>query len=367
MINPGRMRRASMALAGLLAIAPALGAMEKVARKAPDRNLQNLRRDIDAVLKREVFAPAIVGIDIRDLATGEVLFERNATTNLKPASTMKLFTTAAILAAEGPHSERAAHAAAVAEVMDAEGISWRPDATTVETAARQDAFGRILGDVYLVGRGDPNLSDRLDWRGEKNPFDRLAADLRDAGITRIEGRLIGHDALFSDESVPDSWTADDLVWSYGAEVSALSAFDNTITLRLEPGEIEGDRGRLTQGPQTAFLRLINRTTTGPEGSPQTLSLKRVLGSREVLLEGSIPKLGRPWSGEVAAPEPALFATTLLSEALIRRGITVDGGVLALRDALPQGLRPLASVHGPGIVEQIRIVNKESQNLHADGG
>ena len=86
-----------------LMVASAGAAEKKSERKASDAILEKLRRDIETVLKREVFAPAIVGVDIRDLDTGAVLFERNATTNLKPASTMKLFTTAAILAAEGPH------------------------------------------------------------------------------------------------------------------------------------------------------------------------------------------------------------------------------------------------------------------------
>ena len=52
-----------------------------------------LARAIESILKRDVFAPAIVAIDIRDLDTGKMLFEKNATTNVKPASTMKLFTT----------------------------------------------------------------------------------------------------------------------------------------------------------------------------------------------------------------------------------------------------------------------------------
>ena len=324
-----------------------------------------LRRSIEAILEREVFQPAIVGVEIRDLKTGVVVFEKNASINLKPASTMKLFTTAAILDAEGPHSERAAHDAAVAEVMDAEGNAWRPDSTTVETTARQDVFGRILGDVYLIGRGDPNLSDRVDWRGLTNPFDRLAMDLATAGVTRIEGRIVGHDALFTDESIPDSWTADDLVWSYGAEVSALSAFDNTVSLSLAPGELEGDPGRLDRRPETSYLTIANRTRTGAEGSPSTLSLKRALGSREIVLEGSIPKGGRTWTGEVAAPQPTRYATTLFAEALVRNGISVAGDVFVSREKLPAGLRPIASIRGPSVAEQIRVVNKESQNLHAE--
>ncbi len=300
---------------------------------------------IDSILKREVFTPAIVAIDIRDLDTGRVLYEKNAVTNVKPASTMKLFTTAAIL--------------------DAEGQASAPPATTVETSGRLDGLGRVLGDVYLVGRGDPNLSDRFEWRGGKSPFDQLAKDLREAGITRIEGRLIGYDGLFTDETIPDGWTADDLVWSYGAEVSALSAFDNSLRLRLEPGEREGDPARLMVEPATGFMRVESRVLTFAEGTKAKVSLTRPLGSRHVVIEGGVPRLGEAWTGAVAAPEPTLFATTLFGEALARQGVSVQGEIMVSRAPLPAALRPLASVRGPAVAEQIRVVNKESQNLHAE--
>jgi serine-type D-Ala-D-Ala carboxypeptidase/endopeptidase (penicillin-binding protein 4) len=327
-------------LSGVALCAGALALSPPIEAKGPGR----LAREIETILKREVFAPAIVAIDIRDLGTGLVLYERNATLNVKPASTMKLFTTAAILDAEGP-----------------EGTAG---ATTVETAGRLDSLGRVLGDLYLIGRGDPNLSDRFSWRSEKGPFDQLAKDIRDAGITRIEGGLVGYDGLFSDEAVPDNWTADDLVWSYGAAVTALSAFDSSLGLRVEPGERDGDAARLFVKPETGFMRFDNRVVTAGEGKPR-ITLKRELGSRVVMMEGSIPRLAAAWTGAIAAPEPTLFATTLLSEALARQGVSLRDAPRASRNPLPDGLRPLASLRGPSVAEQIRVVNKESQNLHAE--
>lgn len=336
-----RIRKAVLWLALVLASTAALRPGVSAQAKGPEP----LSRAIEAILKREVFAPAIVAIDIRDLDTGRVLFERNAAMNVKPASTMKLFTTAAIL--------------------DAESGIGSAVATTVETEGRLDSLGRVLGDVYLIGRGDPNLSDRFEWRSEKNAFDQLARDIREAGITRIEGRLLGYDGLFTDESIPDGWTADDLTWSYGAEVSALSAFDNSVSLRLEPGEREGDPARLTIKPVTEFLRLSGRVTTSAKGEKAKVSLSRALGSRTVLVEGTVPLQGEAWTGAVAAPEPTLFATTLLAEALARHGVSVRDAVVTSREPLPASLRPLASARGPGVAEQIRVVNKESQNLHAE--
>ncbi|MBK5254767.1 MAG: D-alanyl-D-alanine carboxypeptidase/D-alanyl-D-alanine-endopeptidase [Vicinamibacteria bacterium] len=329
------------AFGGALLCASVLNPAPEAMAKAPD----HLTQAINEILKREVFGPATVAIDIRDLETGRVVFERNATLNVKPASTMKLFTTAALL--------------------DAEGQGTVPAPTSVETAGRLDAFGRVLGDVYLIGRGDPNLSDRSEWRGGKGPFDQLANDIHDAGITRIEGRLIGYDGLFTDQAIPENWTADDLLWSYGATVSSLTAFDGALRLRLGPGEREGEPTLLTVEPLTAFIDVENRTRTSAEGSRASISLSRALGSRHVIIEGTLPRLGAAWTGAVAAPEPSLFATTLFAEALARRGVIVRDGARISRDPLPESLRPLASVRGPEVAEQIRIVNKESQNLHAE--
>ena len=109
----------------------------------------------------------------------------------------------------------------------------------------------------------------------------------------------------------------------------------------------------------------NRSVTSAEGTKQKLTLTRALGSRQVVIEGNVPRLGEAWTGEVAAPEPTLFATTLLAEALTRHGVSLRDGVATSREALPPSLRSLASVAGPAVMEQIRVVNKESQNLHAE--
>jgi D-alanyl-D-alanine carboxypeptidase/D-alanyl-D-alanine-endopeptidase (penicillin-binding protein 4) len=65
------------------------------------------------------------------LATGRTLYSLNADHAFRPASTLKLVTTAAAL--------------------DAYGADARLR-TSVETAGRLDALGRVLGDVFLVGR-----------------------------------------------------------------------------------------------------------------------------------------------------------------------------------------------------------------------
>ena len=97
----------------------------------------DLKLGIERILGRPAFSAALWGIEVRSLRTGRVLYAHNAEKNLKPASTLKLVTSAAALDAFGPDARIR---------------------TTLETTGRLDALGRILGDVYLVGRGDPGLT-----------------------------------------------------------------------------------------------------------------------------------------------------------------------------------------------------------------
>ena len=71
-----------------------------------------------------------VNVSVLDVTSGDVLYERNADLLTTPASTTKLLTAAAILAARGP--------------------AYRLSTTAVAGAAP--------GEVVLVGGGDPTLS-----------------------------------------------------------------------------------------------------------------------------------------------------------------------------------------------------------------
>ena len=79
------------------------------------------------------------GIEVTSLSSGKTLYSLNPDKLFTPASNTKLFTTAAALALIGPD------------------YKFR---TTVETAASLDRYGRLNGDLLLVGHGDPNLSGR---------------------------------------------------------------------------------------------------------------------------------------------------------------------------------------------------------------
>jgi D-alanyl-D-alanine carboxypeptidase/D-alanyl-D-alanine-endopeptidase (penicillin-binding protein 4) len=303
-----------------------------------------LKRAVDRIADRPAFGPAFWGIEVRSLKTGKVLYARNAGKNLKPASTLKLVTTAAAVDAFAP-DERIR--------------------TTLETAGRLDAMGRILGDVYLVGRGDANLSGRFSDGRITAAFEALADGLRAAGVMRIEGRLVGHEGLFKGERRGEDWAWDDLVWSHGAEISALSFNDNCADLKAAPGERAGDPLVLERSPLSSYYSVLLTATTSPAGSKSDLTIVRDLGSNTIRLSGTHPLGEKPWQASIAVEDPARYAATVFAEVLGSKGIILMGGVAVSSEPLPAGVRVLADHEGPAFSDVLKAINKTSQNLHAE--
>lgn len=117
----------------------------------------------------------------------ELIFESKPATGLIPASLAKIATAAAAL-----------------EVI-------RPDEVfSTEVVARTDALesvtdGVLVGDVYLIGQGDPVLStsryvgrypDPVVHTDVTDLADRVFATLAAHGVRRIEGRLVGDESWY---------------------------------------------------------------------------------------------------------------------------------------------------------------------------
>lgn len=323
----------------LVFAAAVLGAVPSTAQAPP-----TLQEQIDGIFAEPEYTRALVAFEVRDLETGQVLASRDPRRLVQPASTLKLVVTAAALDAFGPE---------------------RRFATTLETAARVDEAGRLLGDLYLVGGGDMGLSDRFGAERSSEGLEQLAEALAAAGVRRVEGRVIGHDGLFDVERHPEGWDWDDLVWSYGAAVSALSFADNSAHLRARTGSRVGAPLRLERDPVSEYYEVVSTATTGPRRSRPELELARRLGSNRIELSGTWPLGAAPWKGSVALEDPPLYAATVLAEILARRGVAVSAPPATSRDPLPEGRRVIARHAGPPLGELLAELNKESLNLHAE--
>ncbi|MBZ5634997.1 MAG: D-alanyl-D-alanine carboxypeptidase/D-alanyl-D-alanine-endopeptidase [Acidobacteriia bacterium] len=314
----------------------------------------DLPQAIDALMGASPVARASVGIQVVDLKTGNVLYTRNADRLFLPASNMKLFTAALALERLGP--------------------DYRLTTRLVRAPS---------GDLILVGGGDPSMSGRTYPYQKELPYQkdapatnplRAIEELADravaAGIVRVDGDIVGDDQLYPWAPYPPSWTVDDVTQEDGAPVSALTVNDNAITLAIHPAARAGELAAVSLEPAIEYFAVDNRVLTVAGEKEARIRVTRLQGSRQLLVWGSIPLAGATAREIVALDDPALFAACALYDALARRGVAIRGRPVARHrsaseDPWPVEGEVIATRTSPPMVEILQVIQKVSENLHAE--
>jgi serine-type D-Ala-D-Ala carboxypeptidase/endopeptidase (penicillin-binding protein 4) len=288
---------------------PVSGSSLDPPRDGKDKN--RLAKQIEGILTQPPLDRAHWGIDAVDLETGKTLYSQNVEQLFLPASNAKLFTTAAALAIAGPE------------------YRFR---TTVEAEGRIDGHGRLLGDLAIFGRGDPNISGRAlpyALKTQRTPphtqiLEEMAEQVAHSGLKIVDGDLIGDDTYYAFERYAGGWAVDDLQWVDGAPVSALTFNDNVVFLNVQPGEQPGDKALITMEPETGYYELDNRVVTSAAGVTKRIGIHRDPGSKKIVLWGSLPLGDAGMKEPLAIEDPAEFVAQLFHTLLERRGITIRG-------------------------------------------
>jgi D-alanyl-D-alanine carboxypeptidase/D-alanyl-D-alanine-endopeptidase (penicillin-binding protein 4) len=348
------------------------------AGKTPHRKPEDTKKlffAIEQILSDPDVARGFWGIDIVSVETGKPLFALNENKLFTPASNTKLFTTAAVLALIGP--------------------DYRFK-TSIESLGTIDKYGRLNSDLVVVGRGDPNLSGRtLPYNlhtERKAPPIQVLIDLADQlvakGLKYVDGDVVADDSYFVFERYGEGWSQDDLVWEWGAPVSALTINDNVLFVNIMPADRPGERAFLNITPYPEYYRIDNRVMTTPQGTgPRKIYINREPGSNQITFWGNMPQDDAGAGESLAIEDPADFTARLFRSLLEQRGVTIygrprtrhtelasmqtfsvttiasGGGDVSARSA-PAAL-VLASHDSQPVSDDLRVINKVSQNLHAE--
>ncbi|MFY9553742.1 MAG: D-alanyl-D-alanine carboxypeptidase/D-alanyl-D-alanine-endopeptidase [Blastocatellia bacterium] len=313
--------------------------------------LDSLRSRIAAHIAQPRFSPAAWGVKIVSLDSGKTIFEHNPQKYFNPASNAKLYSAALAL-------ERL-------------GADFRIR-TSLYATSRPNASGTLKGDLTVYGRGDPAMAARLNGGDYFRGLEPLIAQLVNAGVRRIEGDLIGDESFFVGPPFGAGWEWDDLQAYYGAEVSALTIDDNAVDLFVKPADRIGIPCRITTGPPTPFVTLINRTQTAAKGTEPRIVVYRPVGENIIYVSGRLPiDSSTGFYSSVAVHNPAGLFVSLLKDALAERGIIVTGRTRVLdwkyREVTPVDFTKmieLGSVESIPLGELVRETLKPSQNLYA---
>ena len=340
----------TVALCATVACASNPSAAPTPSAPKPTRAVRQLQTDLTTVFNAPVMARGVWGVDIRSVDSGEILFQRNAERLMMPASNMKILTLAAA----------------------AQTLGWDYRfITTLETTAVVES-GVVRGDVIVRGNGDPTINTR-----EKRAaavFDQWAQALRDAGITAIDGRVIGDDQAFDDEGVGPGWSWDYLEAGYASPIGALQYNENTAEITIAPGAAVGDPAVVTMAAGTG-LTLSNRATTieaGAGGPRVSVNVHRRIDRPEIELTGTVGMGVVPSRRTIAVLNPTLYFARAVKDALSSRGIEVRGDAVDADDIAAELIATasaerlvLARTESPALRDIATVLMKVSQNQYAE--
>ena len=273
------------------------------------------------------------GVLVTSVSRGDTLFADGPDRLLKPASTMKLMTTALALDHFG-----ADHTFSTDVLSD-----------------RAPASGILAGDLYLKGGGDPTLSLRF-FKGE-SPTDALARQVRASGIEEIRGDVVADESAFAPERIPVGWKASYRASAYAAPVSALSLNENLVWVDTR---IVDGRAVVTLDPPAANMTITNRVRVVAGRGGRVLVGRTKSG---VLASGTIGALSAPRRYSLVVQDPPAFAGGALAASLAKAGVKVDGSVRV--GEAPGSSVPVASVQSLPLKSIVSVMNRESINHYAE--
>lgn len=269
-----------------------------------------------------------------ELETGRVLCSRATTESLRPASNLKLMTTAAALLAFGPDGEI---------VTEVEGT------TAIER-------GVLNGDLVIRGAGDPL------WRPEAHGADiltELARELARMRLTRVTGDLVLDVTGFDDPGPGPAWPDASQHWDdYCALSGAFSVNGGVLETWVTP-RASGQKAGVVVRPWPTGLESRFDVLT-KRGSKVRVNVGAT--PQRVTVKGSLPPGKRPFWADFRHPDPVQLFGHVLEDRLRAMGVKVDGKLMQARGT-PAGVK-LAAMRSP-VVELLPPINRDSVNGVAD--
>lgn len=317
-------------------------------------NAQSLADKIAAAYGRFESDPqlkyGLSSLTVLNAETGEVIFAKNEGTGMAPASTLKTVTSVTAFNLLG------------------KDFTWE---TTLGYSGSVNN-GVLTGDLILTGSGDPALgSRRYDQADPGLLLNRWLAAVKQAGIKKIQGRVVADDRLFGTQSLPQGWVWQDIGNYYGAGPTALNWRENEFGLYFKPGAAPGEPAELLRTePEMDYLKIVNEAKTGRPGSGDNIyafsapytDLVYVRGSYGIDLKKTIM---------ASMPDPAYELALELKAKLTNSGLIISGPATTARrtSVEKQGFLPASVIldryRSPELSKVIYWLNQKSINLYAE--
>ena len=282
---------------------------------------QSLKIKIDNILKDKFFERCLVAMQVEDITTNRILYKKNEKLLLRPASNMKVLTSAA-------------------------GLLYLGSDYEFKTDLYYDGYvsnDTLYGNVFVVGGCDPDFVTQ-----DLYPF---VDAIRSLNVYVIAGNLYG-DISFKDSLYwGKGWMWDDDPSSDAPYLSALNINDNCVEV------FYNDKNNQTEiSPRTKYVN-VYRTE-----DEEKLVIDRNWFERknDIIVKGR--QNDKNYYTKVNVLQPEIYFLTVFSEVLDSNNIKIAGNI-GIKN-LPTDVKLLNSF-GRKYFDIIDNLNKTSDNLSAE--
>jgi D-alanyl-D-alanine carboxypeptidase/D-alanyl-D-alanine-endopeptidase (penicillin-binding protein 4) len=300
-----------------------------------------LRAFIDSMADAPEFANAHWGILIVDPARGDTLYSRNAGKLFMPASNMKILTSATAITQLGP--------------------DYRYRTTFASRGSITD--GTLDGDLLVIGRGDPSVSDHM-LKDAMIPLRLIADSIARRGIKHVTGRVVPYGNAFPGDVFGYGWTYADFEDSYSAPIDELLFNEGFSVAHIRGAARAGESATVTVGPaQFPAVRASVMTVERAPGDSGRLTRVRSRKDSTTWQEIITGRIGVNDSAtiELVHHDPDQAYVAAVAEALTAAGIQIDNN----GESGTGPIDTLATLSSPPLSEILEALMKPSQNQIAE--
>lgn len=311
-----------------------------------------LQQAVDALARSPELRHAGFGVCVLDVESGALVAGHDPDRSLTPASTLKVLTTASALAVLG--------------------ADYRYP-TELQIDGMVGDGGRLSGNLYLRGSGDPTLgSGEMEGTpGLEDLMERFRLAVQQRGIKHIDGHVVGDGtALPTGVKVP-SWQWNDLGNYYAAGSWGLNLHENLYYLRFQQnGSIGAIPSIAHVHPEVPGLTFHNEVKTAGRNTGDNAYIYGGPYTTLRYLRGTIPAGSGLFSIKGSLPDPPLFAAHHMAGELEKVGIRSEKGPVSHLDLLRRGYgnprrTTLMTHYSPPLRDIVARANGRSVNLYCE--
>lgn len=310
---------------------------------------QSIQQSIESIISDPALSEATIGICAKT-GDGRILADIDADNMIMPASNMKLISSGAAIHRLGPDHQYI---------------------TKIGHDGQIDK-GVLKGNLYIVGGGDPTTGSKDSIATpQEELFKKWEKIIREAGIRRIEGNIIGDGRYFDGMPEHPSWQWSDIGTYYGSGPTGLMFYENTQSFRASAGKAIGDPVNITPSfPQTPWMEFRYNCTTGKAGTGDQLYMYASDLSPVAEIRGTFGVDRAAKRVDCTNKFPEFTLASYFADYLKGKGITSDGAAdfrlcTGVQANPADSLTILGSTLSPSLKRIIFETNHESNNLFAE--